>query len=190
MLALTLVDSPSPIPIGLKSWRTLRGMMATPRAILSRSQSGSTPSTAATYLISSVTLPRFACSICVMGLPSVRRLRRPHLADDRDLDPPRILHLSLDLLGQLRSQQHQMIVVDFAGICDDPDLAPGLDRVGVFHTLDLVRQPLELFDALDVVDDALAARPRTRPGDGVGRGHQHRDRVDHVGVFMVLADRV
>ena len=66
MLALTFVDIPCPTPIGLKSWWTFFGMIATPAAIRARRLSGSVPSTAATYRISSVIRPRLACSIWVM----------------------------------------------------------------------------------------------------------------------------
>src|SRR2546425_5548667 len=123
VLALPLVDSPRPTPIGLKSCRMFFGTMATPAAIRPRSFSGSTPSTAATYLISSVILPRPACSICVMGIapPSMRRGGRPHLANDRHLDPPRILHPGLDLLRQVGRQERELIVVHLVGPGDHPD---------------------------------------------------------------------
>src|SRR5262245_19721278 len=114
MLALTLVDRPRPTPIALKSWRMFFGMIATPAAMRRRSSSGSTLSTAATYFISSVMRPRRACSICVMGLApssiSMRRAGRPHLADDRHLDPPRIFHPGLDLLRQIGRQKRELLV--------------------------------------------------------------------------------
>src|SRR5438876_3733308 len=136
-------------------------MIAMPRATRSRSTSGLTPSTAATYFISSVILPCFACSICVIGLDSsVRRLGRPQLADDRDLDPTGVFHLGLDFPRQLRREQRQMIVVDLTRVGDHPDLPTGLDRVGMFHPFHFVGKTLQFLDALHVVDHAFPAGPR------------------------------
>src|SRR5258705_10543549 len=123
MLALTLVDRPKPTPIGLKSWWTFFGMIATPAAIRRRNSSASNPSTADTYRISSVIRPRLACSIWVMNVAprsgrsgsrgrrpeharlSVRCGRPPHPAEDRHLDLTWGLHSGLDLLRQIRRQQ-------------------------------------------------------------------------------------
>src|SRR6266571_9150398 len=187
MLALTLVDSPRPTPMGLKWCRMFLGMIAWPAAMRLRSSSGSTPSTAATYFISSVILPRPACSICVMGIAplSVRRGGRPHLADDRHLDPPGIFHPGLDLLRQIGRQERELVVADLVGPGDHPDLAARLDGIGLLHSLHLVRDPLQLLDPAHVVDDALAPRARTRAGDGVGGRHQDRDRMGHVRVLVV-----
>src|SRR5256712_5116392 len=192
MLALTLVDNPRPTPIGLKSWRMFFGMIATPAAMRLRNSSGSTPSTAATYFISSVILPRPACSICVMGIApsSMRRGGRPHFADDGPLDPSRVLNPALDLLPQLGRQERELIVAHLVGPGDPPDLASRLDGVGLLHALHLVRQPLQLLDPAHVVDDALAPRAGTRSGNGVGGRHQDRDRMGHVGVLVVRPDGV
>src|SRR2546428_14184019 len=171
MWALTLGDSPRPTPIGLWPWRMFFGIIAWPAAMRLRSSSGSTPSTAATYFISSVILPRPACSICVMGIAplSMRRGGRPHLANDRHLDPPRVLHPGLDLLRQVGRQERELVVVHLVGPGDHPDLAPRLDGIGLLHAFHLVREPLELLDPAHVVHDALAPRAGTRSGDGVGR---------------------
>src|SRR6185295_5085182 len=122
------------------------GMMARPAAIRARSPSASIPSTAATYRISSVIRPRFACSIWVMKslldpAPGVDRPRpevarslvrgggRAHLADDRHLDLPRVLHPCLDLLGQVGCQKSQLVVGHLLGTRDHADFPSRLDRV-------------------------------------------------------------
>src|SRR5215470_7712736 len=111
-------------------------MIATPAAIRRRSSSGSIPSTAATYHISSVICPRFACSICVMAIaPLVRRRGRPNLPDDGHLDLARILHPGLDFFRQVGSQESQLIVGHLVGLGDHPDLPPGLDGVGLSDPL-------------------------------------------------------
>src|SRR5712691_2308366 len=106
------------------------GMIAWPAAMRRRSSSGSMPSTAATYFISSVILPRPACSICVMGIAplSVRRGGRPHLADDRHLDPPGIFHPGLDLLRQIGRQERELVVADLVGPGYHADLPARQDR--------------------------------------------------------------
>src|SRR6266571_4404635 len=144
MLALTLVDSPCPTAIGLKSWWTFFGMIATPAAIRLRISSASIPSTAATYRISPVIRPRLACSICVMevaphpGRGASSRARsdnaralvrgggRPHFSDDRHLDLARVLHPRLDLLRQVGGQEGQLVVGHLVGPRDHPDLPPRL----------------------------------------------------------------
>src|SRR6059036_3091682 len=176
MFALTLVDRPEPTPIGLKSWCTFFGIIAVPAATFRRSPSGSIPSTAATYRTSSVALPRFACSICVIRVlldgRSVGRRGGPQLADHGDLDASRVLHPSLDLLCQVGRQMSELVVADHFGTRDDPNLPPGLDGITVLYALHLVRQPFQLLDALHVVHDALAPRSGSRAGDGVSGRHE------------------
>ena len=73
MLALILHSDPTPIAIGSNSgWLMLAGMIMRPAAISSRTNSGASFSTCATYAISSVIVPLRAKCIWLMLLSPLR----------------------------------------------------------------------------------------------------------------------
>src|SRR5689334_24066036 len=61
----------------------------------------------------------------------LRHFDRAGLANDHDLDVPRVLHLRLDALADVLGQLVRVEVGDDVGACHDAQLAPGLD--GVAH---------------------------------------------------------
>src|SRR3954451_24413941 len=106
--------------------------------------------------------PRVAASPPAAGLPSLRELDRPRLADDRDLDLPGVLELALDLAGDLAREQQRGVVIDRRRLDDDTDLAPGLHRVDLLDAGVARGDELELAQPLDVGLQRLAARARAR----------------------------
>src|ERR1700709_462330 len=98
----------------------------------------------------------------VGGRPLLRELDRPRLADDRDLDLPRVLELAFDLAGDLPGEQHRGAVVDRRRPYDDADLAAGLHRVDLLDAGVARGDELELAQALDVGLQGLAGGARAR----------------------------
>src|SRR5262245_52021933 len=97
----------------------------------------------------------------IVALRRPRRVHGAHLADHRDLDPPRIVHLALDLLREIAGQQDRLRVIHLLVMADHADLATRLDRIRLLDPLERVGEALELLDPLDVVGEAGA--PRTGP---------------------------
>src|SRR5690606_25877624 len=93
------------------------------------------------------------------------------LADDVDLDLPRILHGLFDLTGDVAGQPQRCQIVDGFGADDDADFASGLKCVALFHTVESAGDFFQCLDALDVGLDALTTCTGTRAGDRVGGFH-------------------
>src|ERR671930_662297 len=84
---------------------------------------------------------------------------RPALADDRHLHLAGVLEVILDLPRDLVREQNGAVVVDLARVNDPPDLAARLERIDLVDAGLLRGELLQGFQALDVVLEALAARP-------------------------------
>src|SRR5258705_2045088 len=84
-------------------------------------------------------------------------LHRAGLADDDDLDLPRILKLPLDTARDIGGQLDRAGVVHVLRLDHDAHLAARLDGIRLFHTGEAIGDLLERLEALDVVLDALPA---------------------------------
>ena len=120
-----------------------------------------------------------------------------------DLDLTGILELALDALGQLAGEDDHIVLAHLLGLDHHADLAARLNGVGGLDAGVGAGDLLELFEALDVVLDVLAAGAGTGGGDGVGGLHEAGDdglrldvvvvrlhRVDDVLALMVLAQEL
>ena len=101
-------------------------------------------------------------------------LGRSHLSDDRDLDLTRILHIVLDLLGNLTGKFNNAQVVHLVRLDDDAYLAPGLNGVGFFHAGEGLGNVFQRRHTLDVGFEGLTAGPRSGAGDGIRGGDDNR----------------
>src|SRR5688572_8342755 len=117
-------------------------------------------------------------------MPLPRILHRPHLADQRHLDLAGVLHLFLDLLGDVAGDLRADFVVDELGVDDHADFAAGLDGVGLANAVEAEGKVFEVAEALHVALERLASRARAGRADRVG-GHDDgrvRRRRRHVAV--------
>src|SRR5687767_13756828 len=105
---------------------------------------------------------------------SLRVLDRTGLADDGDLDLPRVGEVLLDLLGDVAREPDRLLVGDLLAVHDDADLAARLDGEALLHALEARRDLLELLEPLHVSLEDLAARAGAGGGEAVVGGHQHR----------------
>ena len=74
-----------------------------------------------------------------------------------DLDLTGILELALDALGQLAGEDDHIVLAHLLGLDHHADLAARLNGVGGLDAGVGAGDLLELFEALDVVLDVLAA---------------------------------
>ena len=79
------------------------------------------------------------------------------LADHDDMDLAGVLHLVLDLLGDVVGEDGCLGVVDLVRLDHDADLAACLHGEGLLDAVMGIGDGLELLQALDVVLIALAA---------------------------------
>src|SRR5258708_25970369 len=110
--------------------------------------------------------------IVAMGLPG--KFRSPRFTDDRPLDLSRVLELVLDPARDVLREPDRLFVRYALAFDDDTDVAAGLERKSFQHAGERVRDALELLEALHVGLENVAACPRTRRRDGVGRLADHR----------------
>ena len=80
------------------------------------------------------------------------------LAKDVDLDLTGVGQLLLDLLCDIASQENHLILGNIFGLYHYADLAACLNCVAACNAGEALGYLLELFEALDVVFDILAAR--------------------------------
>src|SRR5260370_17609747 len=99
-------------------------------------------------------------------------LNRPRLADHGDSDLTRKAELCFDPLGDIPRHQLSSCVIDLLRLDQDPDLAAGLDGVGLLHALKRVGDLFELLEPLDVCLERLASPARARGAYGVSRDEQ------------------
>src|SRR6266853_3010947 len=98
----------------------------------------------------------------------------PRLADHGDPDLTRKAELCFDPLGYIPCHQLSSCVIDLLRLDQDPDLATGLDGVGLLHALERVGDLFELLEPLDVCLERLASRAGPRGRDGVCRDEKYR----------------
>ena len=75
-----------------------------------------------------------------------------------DFDLAGVGQLLLDLLCDIASQEHHLILGNLLGLYHYADLAACLDGIAACNTGEALGYLLELFEALDVILDILAAR--------------------------------
>ena len=90
------------------------------------------------------------------------------LAQDVDFDLAGVGQLFLDLLCDIASQENHLILGNIFGLYHYADLAACLNCVAAGNAGEALGYLLELFKALDVVFDILAACAGAGGGDGVG----------------------
>src|SRR5580765_7374315 len=110
-------------------------------------------------------------------------------ANHRHLDLARVFELVLDPPRDVLRQPDGFLVGDLLALDHDPDLAARLQRERLRDALERVGDPFELFQALDVGLEDVAARPRTCRRDRVGRLHDHRLERRPVDVHVVRGHR-
>src|SRR5450756_1291004 len=108
----------------------------------------------------------------------------PGLAHHGDADLAGETELAFDALRDVPRHELSSGVVDLLRLDQDPNLAAGLDGVGLLDTLERIGDLLQLFEPLDVSVQRLPARPRAGSGDGVGRDQQQR--LDGVRFLVVV----
>ncbi len=86
----------------------------------------------------------------------LRHTDRAGLADNDHADLAGILHLVLDLLGDVVGKDRGLSIGDLLRLNHHVELAAGLHRVGALDALVRVRDLLKLLEALDVVLGGLA----------------------------------
>src|SRR4030042_4982458 len=96
----------------------------------------------------------------------------PHLADDGDLDLPRIIELVLALLGDVLGHQSCPVIGDLLALDDNPDLPAGLEGEGLGDAVEGVGDLLELLPPLDVGLEKFPPRPRPPRRYGVRGLHE------------------
>src|SRR5262245_98268 len=114
----------------------------------------------------------------------------PCLTDDGDLDLSWILELVLDPLRDVLREPDGLFVAHPIALDDDADLAAGLERERLRHALERIGDAFELFEALHVRLEDVAARAGARRRNGVGRLHDHRLERRPVDVHVVRGDRL
>ena len=90
------------------------------------------------------------------------------LANDDNMNLTGILHLVLDLLGNIMRKHGRLSIVDGIRLHHDTDLAAGLHGVRALDALVRIGDFLELLETLDVVLIALATCARTSGAYGIG----------------------
>src|SRR5882724_4063565 len=119
---------------------------------------------------------RMVSPTAVPSMSLAGKIHRAGLADHHHLDLSGVLELALDLAGDLLGEHARLPVVDRVRGHHHAYLSPRLDRKHFFYARELARDLLQLGESLDVGLERLAARPRSRPGHGVRRLHDHADR--------------
>src|SRR5438445_7391435 len=132
--------------------------------------------------------PRSPTAATVAALTGV--LNGAGLPDDGDLDLPRILQLVFDAPRDVLREPHRLLVRHAVAFDDDADLAAGLEGERLRHALERVRDVLQLFEPLHVRLEDVAACPRPRGRDRVGRLDDHRFERRPVDVHVVRGDRL
>src|SRR5688500_13106001 len=105
---------------------------------------------------SRATCSRRRRAIATPSTISAGKVHRPRLADDDDLDLPRVLELRLDAARDLLGERCHADIVDIVRCHDYPDLTAGLDRVHLLDPAVAGRNPLETLQPLDVRLEGLA----------------------------------
>ena len=111
-------------------------------------------------------------------------------ADDNDLDLARVLHLALNAVSDIVSQDDGLSLVDDFGLDHDADFAACLDSVGALDALVGVGDFLELLKTLDVCVEGFFTCTRTRCGNGVGCLHEYVEDAVRLDVVVVCFDRM
>ena len=78
-----------------------------------------------------------------------------------DFDLAGVGQLFLDLLCDIASQEHHLILGNLLGLYHYADLAAGLNCIAAGNDGEALGYLLELFEALDVIFDILATRTGT-----------------------------
>ena len=101
-----------------------------------------------------------------------------------DLDLAGIFQFVFNAVGQLPGQDDHLVLADLLGFDHDPDLAAGLDGVGLLHAGIAAGDLLQLLQTLDIVLQVLTAGTGPGGGNGVGRLDQtsHQSLALHVAV--------
>ena len=107
-----------------------------------------------------------------------------------DLDLTGIGKLLLDLLCDIARQKHHLILGNILGLDHNADLASGLDGVAARNAGEALGYLLELFEALDVVFDVLAACAGTGGRDSVGCLNDAGDDRARLDIAVVRLDSV
>ena len=94
------------------------------------------------------------------------------LANHDDAHLTGILHLFLDLMGDIVSQDRGLGIGDLVRLNHDVDLATSLHGIGTLDAFMGVGNLLELLKTLDVVLGRLATGTGARGGDGIGGLYQ------------------
>src|SRR5450755_2242891 len=113
---------------------------------------------ATSFATSSVTSSRMLLAIALPSIKSAGKVHRPLLANDHDLDLPRVLQLGLDAARNLLAQRGHAKVVHVIRIDDHPDLSPGLNGEDLVDTGIARRDPFEALEALHVGLERLTPR--------------------------------
>src|SRR5689334_3003334 len=121
---------------------------------------------------------------------SPRKVDRPRLANQDDLDLARVLKLRLDAPRDLLGHRRHANVIDVVWHDDDAHFATGLDGVDLIHTLVAGRDPLEALQPLHIRLERFAACAGPRPRDRVRRLHEHRDLTLVRYVVVVRGDAI
>ena len=111
------------------------------------------------------------------------------LANHDDAHLTGILHLFLDLMGDIVSQDRGLGIGNLVRLDHDVDLATGLHGIGTFDAVMRVGDLLELLKTLDVVLGRLATGTGARGRDSIGGLYQdieHRIGVD-IGMVSSIA---
>ena len=101
-----------------------------------------------------------------------------------------ILHLFLDLVGDIVRKHRGLGIGDLVRLNHDMDLATGLHGIGALDAVVRIGDLLELLEALDVVLGRLAAGAGTGSGDGIGSLNQDVEHRVGVDIGMMGLDRV
>ena len=112
------------------------------------------------------------------------------LANHDDAHLTGILHLFLDLMGDIVRKHRGLSIGDLVRLNHDMNLATGLHGIGTLDAVVRVGNPLELLKALDVVLGRLATGAGTRSGNGIGSLDQNVEHRVGVDIGMMGLDRV
>src|SRR5262249_7235926 len=127
----------------------------------------------------SISTPR--CGVCTALVPrgapspspstaaawSARKIHRPGLANQHDLDLTGVLQLGLDAARDLLRHRRHTKVIDIVRHHDHAHLTPGLDRVDLVDALVTRCDALESLESLHVRLEGFASRTRPRSGNRV-----------------------
>src|SRR4051794_6705184 len=86
---------------------------------------------------------------------------------DNHFNLTRVFHVALDLLGEVVSQLGAQSIIHFARFHQDADFTARLNGVSMTHAAELASDELQVFQALDVALEGVAAGPGAAGGQGV-----------------------